>query len=422
MPDTNWFKRRGYRHLDYPVNESFAVKVMNPSFVSKHSFSPLIHYLEETTRYKYSQEHKKRVTDKKQRPIKYASHRDACVYSYYSHILTTYLDKKYNELELSNNVIAYRSLGKSNYDFAAEAFAFATVESPVSILAFDVTGFFDNLDHSLLKKRLKEVLNVDELPDHWYKIFKSITRFHFVESDDINNHSVLKSKIAQRSTAHLCSVAELKELDIKIHPNPKPGTGIPQGTPISACLSNLYMLVFDYELKKYCDNIGAMYRRYSDDILIICAPEHAVLVEDFVTEKMLREKLMLNDGKTERAQFDIDSTAKVSGRSAQYLGFTLDIEGVSIRQSSLSRQWRKMRRAVKKTRKIAEAEIAAGRSKKVWTKSLRRRFTPLKFRNFSSYGRRSAKAFGNDQKISGQLRKFEAAVERELAELKKIGK
>ena len=72
--------------------------------------------------------------------------------------------------------------------------------------------------------------------------------------------------------------------------------------------------------------------------------------------------------------------------------------------------------------KIAEAEIAAGRADRVWTKKLRRRFTQLQFRNFSSYGRRSAAAFGDDEKIKNQIRRFERAVEREFDELRKIGK
>ena len=65
-------------------------------------------------------------------------------------------------------VIAYRALGRANYHFSAEALAFARANAPVTILAFDVRGFFDTLDHGLLKQRLKSLLGVSEsIRDHW---------------------------------------------------------------------------------------------------------------------------------------------------------------------------------------------------------------------------------------------------------------
>jgi hypothetical protein len=41
-------------------------------------------------------------------------------------------------------------------------------------------------------------------------------------------------------------------------------------------------------------------------------------------------------------------------------------------------------------------------------------------RNFSSYGRRSAAAFGGDENITQQIKKFERAALREIEDLKKI--
>jgi RNA-directed DNA polymerase len=88
-----------------------------------------------------------------------------------------------------------------------------------------------------------------------------------------------------------------------------------------------------------------------------------------------------------------------------------------------------MRRAVRRIRKVAETNIALGKSTQAHTKRLRRRFTHLKVRdeegirtvrNFSSYGRRSAAAFGGNEKISHQIRRFERAALREIEELKKL--
>src|SRR5579875_1433034 len=116
-----WFKRRRYRHFDRPVNETFARKVMNPGVVSRHAFSPLIHYTKAERRYKKCPTTGERKIIPKERPIKYAAHRDACILSYYAYKITHELDARYRAIGISDNVIAYRALGKANYEFAAEA-------------------------------------------------------------------------------------------------------------------------------------------------------------------------------------------------------------------------------------------------------------------------------------------------------------
>jgi len=88
----------------------------------------------------------------------YASHRDACILSYYARQLTDLLDQRYQSNGLNDAVIAYRSLGKSNYNFAAKALEFAKANAPCVALCFDVTGFFDNIDHKILKRTLGTAL------------------------------------------------------------------------------------------------------------------------------------------------------------------------------------------------------------------------------------------------------------------------
>lgn len=425
--DLEWFKRRPYRHFDKPVCETFAKRAMDPSFVGGPNYQPdpLLHYLKQEKRYKHCSKAGRRVLKTKDRPIKYASHRDACVLSKYSHDLAQRLDAHYESAALSDKVIAYRALGKGNYHFAAEALAFAKANGPVTILAFDVTGFFDNLDHRLLKARLKRILDVMELPPDWYKVFRQMTRFSFVDSDELRASPMFGPRLKLRTGDPIATIGELKAAGISFHTNPgikaKPdrNRGIPQGTPISAAFSNLYMIEFDAAASLFCDRIGAFYRRYSDDILVICREEDSCIVEAEMARLMDRERLELNRDKIERTRF-VPNVSVAAGHGAQYLGFNLGPDGATIRHSSMSRQWRKMRRAFKRTRKVAAAQIAAGNADKAWTKRLRRRFTARPVRNFSSYARRSAAAFGPDEKITGQVRRFERAVERELAELKKL--
>ena len=413
---TEWFKPRRYKHFDRPVCEAFAEKVMQPDFVERHAFTPLLHYFKKTRRYKKD----KGKIEIKERPIMYASHRDACIFSFYSAQLGKILDAFYQKNRLNDNVIAYRALKRANYDFSATAFQYAVAHAPCAILAFDVSGFFDNLDHYLLKTRLKRLLGLTSLPEDWYQILKVITKFHYIKLSELEAHTKFAAALNTPGTGPIATVAELKVAEISFYQNEKATAGIPQGTPISATMSNLYMVDFDLNVRDYCESIGALYRRYSDDILIICPLDKAAEAEAKIGNLISAEKLELSANKTETTFFDPGSTALHSARSAQYLGFSYYPGGAGIRPSSLSRQWRKLRRSLKKTRKVAEAAILSGVAKKVYTKKLRRKFSPLQFRNFSSYARRSAAAFGAGEKITEQVKRIERRFEREVRDLEKI--
>lgn len=426
-----WFKTRDYRHLDLPVGETYARRVSNSNFVLKHSFVPLLHYEKLETRYKRCPLTGGRKIDRKKRPIKYAAHRDACILSYYAHMLNEKLEAHYAAQGLSEHVLAYRALGKGNYDFAAEALDFANKHAPVTILAFDVSKFFDTLDHGLLKQRLKDILGVAYLPEDWFRVFRSITDFHYVDMADLKVHPTLSQRLKARTRGRIASVEELKAAGIKFQQNPEilkgRKRGVPQGTPISAAASNLYMMDFDKKVRDSCASIGALYRRYSDDMLVICPPAEAQAAEAFIMSMLQAERLTASSYKTERTHFS--ASASPGGKAAQYLGFSLHEDGAAIRASSMARQWRKMRRAMRRAREASEERLKEGGPSKVFTKSLYRRFAYLKVqddgaarvvRNFSSYGRRSAKAFGSDEKISGQVKRFERTALKEIAELRKL--
>lgn len=425
-----WFKRRRYRHFDLPVNEVFARRAMNPAFVSAHSFLPLMHYTKLEKRYRKCSKTGERLIINKKRPIKYASHRDACILSYYSHQINLKLERYYTETGISDCVISYRSLGQSNYNFASEAMAYAQKNSPSMILAFDISGFFDNLDHYLLKRRLRSLLGTRTLPNDWYKIFRYITRFYYVERDDLKVHPLFGTRLREKGIGRIASVEELKAeaISFRLNPELEKGfeRGIPQGTPISATASNLYMMDFDVIIQRYCREIGAFYRRYSDDILVICNPSHANAIEAEILRLIAAEKLEISPHKTEKTLFDRDKEIPSTSKAAQYLGFTLHEGGPAIRESSLARQWRKMRRAIRRARRSAMWRAKAGLSSKIYTKKLYRRFSYLavnnmggiyNIRNFCSYGRRSAEAFGGKQKISRQIKRFEKAARNAIKEL-----
>lgn len=350
----------------------------------------------------------------------FASHRDACIYAYYSKIISENLEHYYEYIKLDRSIAAYRSIGKANYHFAAEVVKFARDNQPCMVLAFDVTGFFDNLNHKILKRNLKSCLGTKTLPPDWMKVFRSLTSFHFIEAREIEVLRRADNEDNSRPVHPILSLRDFKARGGTIHPNKRPGVGIPQGTPISAALSNVYMMDFDRRIQKICEQSGAMYRRYSDDILIVCNEDDASQLEQAVHDLMVDIDLSLNERKTESTIID-NTTSIKNVRFAQYLGFVFDHSSVSIRQSSVSRQWRKLKKSLRRTEAKGRAEIESGRSDKIYTKKLQRRFSDVGVRNFISYGKRSAGQFDDGSTIRKQVSKFERKAAREIARLRAVG-
>lgn len=403
----DWFRPRGYRHFDTPVGDGFATKAMSPAFVARHSWSPLISYVKRQKRYKRDQ----RKTVFKPRTIMFASHRDACILSRYAADISQRLDQAYGANGLHDAVIAYRKLGLSNYDFASRALAFARNHTPCVILCFDVTGFFDNLDHKFLKLRIADLLGAKELPKDWYAVFKAVTKYHHVERTDLEQHLTIGPRLQSRAQEPVATIAEVRREGIGIRSNPTPGKGIPQGTPISAAFSNVYMWDLDVAMVTACKALGALYQRYSDDILIVCPLTAEPALTKALEEGLSALRLQMADDKTDRAVFDPADPDVV-----QYLGFNICLDGAVIRPGSLARQWRKARRMLRHTARVGGAAVAAGAAPKVYTAKIRRRFLPVGAQNFSSYARRSANAF-RSKRILRQVRRLERMVELALREM-----
>ena len=78
---------------------------------------------------------------------------------------------------------------------------------------------------------------------------------------------------------------------------------IPQGSPISAVLANLYMPRSDTRRYDRLTKMEATYRRYSDDILVISPPGEAVHAEEVVIDELRRVGLTIQSQKTVRVAF-----------------------------------------------------------------------------------------------------------------------
>ncbi len=143
---------------------------------------------------------------------------------------------------------------------------------PVGAGKIDFTGFFDNLNHEYLKARWCNLLGVEYLPNDHYAVFKNITKYSKWELSDIykingleNNNSGWKQL---NSMNRVLSKKQFQDNRSQITKNTNP-FGIPQGSPISAILANLYMIDIDKIIHDIVKSIGGIYMRYSDDFIIV---------------------------------------------------------------------------------------------------------------------------------------------------------
>ena len=131
------------------------------------------------------------------------------------------------------------------------------------------------LDHKRLKQHWKQVLDKCELPPDHYAVFKAVTRYSWVEREPLYKLFGITKKKQKQWRGPICSPEEFRTKVrskkqtglIKVKTD---GKGVPQGSPISALLSNIYMLSADARMAPLVKEQGGLYFRYSDDILLVC--------------------------------------------------------------------------------------------------------------------------------------------------------
>jgi len=238
-----WYRPRRYLHFDPPVSSNSASKIaVNPNKVASHSFYPLISYHVTSKKLRRDKSTGKLVPKVKNRPISYAAHMDSHIYSYYAWKLSELYEKVLKEKQISECVLAFRSLEKSNIDFAFNAFNEIRSRKNCSAVALDVSGFFDNLDHELLKSSWASLIDKDTLPADHFSVYKSLTRYSTVDKEKLYSALNISPNNPKNGRYRVCEPQifrdEIRSKGlVEKHILNK---GIPQGTPISALLSNIY--------------------------------------------------------------------------------------------------------------------------------------------------------------------------------------
>lgn len=394
----SWFKKqnelmqkrppRRYLHFDRPIpvlGRKDLNRITSKNLIKSHSFFPLLKFAKSNRVYQRDKVSKIKIIDWKERPISYASHFDSLVYSWYAFQLEYYYESRLRIEHLEESVIAYRKLGKSNIDLAMEVFEFIRKNSECSALAMDIKGFYDNLDFAFVKKSWKETLGVINLPSDHYAVYKSITKYSYVRLREVSKALKIGLKDFRKSSLFL----GIKTLDIlreknKIKSNKT--RGIPQGTPISCVLSNLYMFDFDKTVNERVLTFGGLYRRYSDDIVIVCPKPHLKDLEIFVQDKIEKLQLEIQKTKTEIRHFSrnqqglecFNEQNKLS--KLQYLGVDFYGERVFLRHKGYARFERRMKNAI-------VGKLIKSRKYKIpfFKRKIYETYSPLGRKNYFSY-------------------------------------
>lgn len=408
-------KPRSYPHFDRKLSEADRSSFSTTNAALKsHDFWPLIGF-KITERRAKRNENDEIIFQDKDREIKFGSHRDAAMLEWFGIQLADKYEAKLQSSGLSDVVLAYRSGLGSNIDLAKSLFDEIRKRKSCRCLAFDISGFFDNISHDELLKNWKAVLGVARLPDHEFKVFSRMTRFEWVESDKLQEALGRRKPVNGR----LCTAVEFRTLVRKgdlIFQNEK-ALGIPQGSPLSGLLANISMLDFDRVMHAYLTKRGGSYRRYSDDIAIVLpSGVDEKLVERHLISRLKKIGLKINTKKTDRATFDLGLSPPV-GEEFQYLGFVFDGARVLIRASSLNRYYKKMWKGIRA--KVAAARMKGVDLNQMYLRELLRRYTHFGLtRNFPRYAYRAAAKFGSSdirKQVAGHMRHFKRMLSQAIA-------
>lgn len=400
--DSKKYLKKGYTHFDlrfwFPERKDELKTLLKNGlrfYNNKHQteewwpFSPFLKILLKTPRYKYQQAEGHYDLETKIRPICFASHIDGLIFGFYAYALNKKYEIYIAQEGFSECPLAYRSNldGKCNIQFSKEVFNEIKQRRNCSAIALDIKGYFDHIDHKKLKEKWIKVIG-EKLPPDQFKLYKALTEYSYVSKNSIlRKYDVDLKKLAHPPSTLLDLIPGKKDYekyqrlrdDRLIVTNNKPDKktgrlfGIPQGSGMSALLSNIYLIDFDKDLNERAKNEGFFYRRYCDDILIVCESDKAKTLQNEIIEKIQDEyHLEIQDKKVELTEFRPNSKGIIRAfnkkkqlkaglpntdanneslfyKPLQYLGFEYNGQNIYIRSSSLSRYFRKMKGRIIKT-------------------------------------------------------------------------
>jgi hypothetical protein len=449
---------KNYFHFDAIYSKAHLQKLAtNDSEVASHAFMPLLRFREEWVKFR------KNGTKKvKSRPIRYCCRRDAAILAYHRwRISQSYEDYLQNK-GISDLPIAYRKMpkvgggNKSNIEFAKDAFDTIRSLGNCDVTVVDISSFFESIDHQRLHSAWETIIGrpLDAAEE---AVFKAVTQYSVVDIKPAfdrlklfnrSGRSVSERKLRKidklKKAKHkrvvslgefeskICggdaSLPSLIQRHRKLH-------GIPQGTPISDILANIYLHEFDLRLARWVRKKGGRAFRYSDDVIVILPRNRG---EDFDVAFNYLQNSIKNFGnelKIKKSKAAIGRFIQHSGgqiythiqgdackNGIEYLGFQYDGKKVQLKDSTLSNAWRKLKKRshgwaksyVKRFRNkgdfalLSDAPIDSKVTETLRTLSMRQSVgSDVKEWTFISYVKRCSKAFEDyETRFNSQTKKY----------------
>lgn len=399
--DIDNLRAKRYPHFDAPISKKNIIKLIdNPKLVASHKFHPFLYFEE---KFQPFRPQGKKV---KIRPIRYACRADSYIFTRYRHKLAVKYEEELKSHGISECVLAYRHIpvtvgserGKSNIEFAKEIFDVIADMKNCVVVTADISSYFDSIDHVRLKAVWGDLIGKKTLPDDHFAVFKNLTNYRDVDYKELcralGYFGQKKTRFGTRDgylvskkdiPTQICSNAKFRSVirdykakGINIVNKNKEAWGIPQGSPMSDVLANAYLFEFDTIVNKYAKENGGFYYRYSDDIIVILPGKKKKIAK--VTQKFLMAEISKtgpkiriqpkkcasliyftkNDQQSFRAisktpVLDKDGNPEIlaSGKKKntykmrnglEYLGFRYDGKFVYLRDKTVSKFYRKLKR------------------------------------------------------------------------------
>ncbi len=374
--------------------------LLDKKSIQKYSFNPLLFFLKRVPIFKREKiiqewkELKKLIKNPskpwKIRPLMYADHKDSVIYSWYAYILSCWYEQIIKKLWFQDCIAAYRNDNSTRTNSSVSRDLFDILKKQSSdkkyrIILLDVKKFYDTLDPVILKKMWCKVLQTKSLPEDHFSVFKSIVDYAVIDTSQLRSYFNNKGiNLNKRNIWKLCTDKEFHEIRkatpsliankkvflsflsnridplnpfdfydlVKKEPIPK---GIPQWLVISPVLANIYMIDFDCAINLKIQTKGWFYRRYADDIGIICEDWDADEIIWTINDEISKLWLVIQETKTQQYIYEKGVVAKMNEASegeAQaftYLGLTYRQNKWFIRNGTISKWYQKIYRIIRQS-------------------------------------------------------------------------
>ena len=191
--------------------------------------------------------------------------------------------------------------------------------------------------------------------------------------------------------------------------------GVPQGSPISAVLSNIYMIEFDKDIKRYVTSKNGIYMRYSDDFIIILQYKNNTEITDYT--KFIFSYVKSMNGLVEIKKKKTSCYTYKNGvvykddkpANINYLGFLFDGNNIKIRPRAITKYYYRMRR---KAHTIGRSNWISPKGRHISAKKLYAIYSKNEERQtFIDYAREAKKILKlNDKETDALIRRHKRKI------------